>query len=184
MNPRRLYFHPTDTVIIGGNRFIDVPVVLQYDATPMIEIVRDAGLVKGPRKHTTQFHIFGADGQSLGRVKGSRLFPTEAGKASGVEMRHDVGVTACELNGRTLFEVRRPKAAAISVTAELFTPDGRFVRCNDGCSLHEYVDGDGMTVGRVRLEGNTFRHFAIAVHVKSNGEIHLGVGRAAAEDSR
>ena len=37
-------------------------------------------------------------------------------------------MTVCRLGKLTLFEIRRSEAAAIALTAELFTPTGRFVK--------------------------------------------------------
>lgn len=123
MNPDNLIFHQSPTVEFATNYFHNVPVILQYDDQPLIEVVQDqsAGF-------TTQFSIFNKDGVYLAKVVGSRLFATDDGKKAGLSLTHPNRMTVCKVGDQVLFEITRKKAAALKTEAELFTPDGRFLR--------------------------------------------------------
>src|SRR5262245_42756548 len=123
-----LIFSKSPDVHFASNIFRNVPVILQYKDTPLIEVVREqiAGF-------TSQFRIYGPDGAYWAKVKGSRMFRTDDGKKAGVQIVSGDKVTACIYGKQTLFELRRLEAAALKTEAELFTYDGRFLRCrNDG----------------------------------------------------
>ncbi len=127
-----LLFSISPSVIIANVTF-NTKVVIQYNDTPMLEVVQEV-TVKGPG-FTTKIPIYHNDGTQLAVVKGSRLFLTEEGKKAGIIMQHLPGITVCKLNHQTMFEIRRNGAAAISTTAELFTPDGSFLKwSNDSVS--------------------------------------------------
>lgn len=59
--------HPT--VELATNRFINVPIILQYEDTPLIQVVKavSAGF-------TTEIPIYHSDGTYLAKVVGSRIF--------------------------------------------------------------------------------------------------------------
>src|SRR5687767_7037148 len=65
-----LTFTDTPRVSLGGNLFINVPIVWQHDDTPMIQIVRQvtAGF-------TTEIPIYNKDGHYIAKVVGSRIVP-------------------------------------------------------------------------------------------------------------
>lgn len=71
----KLIFQESPAVELCTNTFINVPIILQYDTTPLIEVVREqeAG-------HMVKIPIFHNDGTKLAVCKGSRLFLTEDGK--------------------------------------------------------------------------------------------------------
>jgi hypothetical protein len=121
-----LIYIPERKVEFCTNVFVNTPVILRYDVTPMLEIVQaeQAG-------YTTQIPIYHNDGTYLAKCFGSQIYRTPAGKKAGVELRFLPGVTACELGGKTLFEIRRTEAAALKTDAELYTPDGSFLKSSD-----------------------------------------------------
>ena len=119
-----LHFQNSPTVKFCTNYFLNVKTLLQYDDTPLIAMT---GSVSAGFE--TEFRIFNQDGVYIAKVTGSRLFLTPDGEKSNLELRHPDKMTVCELDGKTLFEVSRTGPAALSTEAELFTPDGAFLRC-------------------------------------------------------
>jgi hypothetical protein len=121
-----LIYQETPIVHLAGNTFVNVPTVLQYDQTPLIQVLRaaEAGF-------TTEIPIYHSDGTYLAKVVGSQIYPTADGKKAGVTLRHPEHATVCELDGKTIFELIRQDAAALKTRAELYTPDGSFIKCAD-----------------------------------------------------
>ena len=125
----KLIFNQTPTVYLCSNVFINVPIILQYEKTPLIQVVSSekAG-------YTIEIPIYNNDGVYLAKVVGARLFLTENGKKSGLKLLHPQNATVCELNGKPLFELRREGAAGLRPAAELYTNDGTFIKCSDKLS--------------------------------------------------
>ncbi len=98
------FFDSSPMIELCTNRFINAPVVLKYDDTPLISVTqtKKAGF-------TTEFAIYNSDGVYIGKVKGSLV---EDGKKSNLSRRQPPNMTVCELGGQTLFEIHRDKAAA------------------------------------------------------------------------
>ena len=79
----RLFFLESPAVEFGGNIFINVPIILQYEDTPLIEIVQVQ-----PAGFTSQFKVYNRDGIYIAKVKGSQVYLTEAGGNSNLLLRH------------------------------------------------------------------------------------------------
>jgi hypothetical protein len=167
-----LVFQNAPEVSVASNTFIRVPIVLQYDDTPLIEVVREqqAG-------YSTSIPIYHSDGTYLAKVVGSRLFATPAGEKAGVVLRHPQDATICELGGKTVFELRRTGAAALKENAELFTPDGTFVRCPTEL-LPTIVTGEQEKALQIRgltMTNTTISGFRIGILIRSDGGLLIGV---------
>lgn len=161
----KLVFFETPTVWYASNWFTNVPVILQYDETPLIEVV---GGVQAA--FTAQFSIYNKDGVYLARVKGSQMYLTEDGKKADLKLHHPDLCTVCELDGKTLFEVRRTAAAALKAEAELFTPDGRFLKGDDGApTALVLTSGDTLKLGSFVFDNCSFNGLRIAVLIRSDG---------------
>jgi len=169
---KELVFYQSPHVTIATNQFIDVPTILQYDDTPLIEVVRVQ-----PAGYTLQIPIYRSDGTCIAKAVGSRLFATEEGKAAGLSLRFPKNRTVCELDGKTLFEIHRHGAAALSTCAELYTPDGAFVRCAPDLLPRLFVGGSekALQVGGIVMSNNIFQGLRIGVWVKSDGSVSIGV---------
>ncbi len=156
----------------AGNQFRDVPIILQVDRTPMIEVVKEvrAG-------YQIQFYIYREDGTELAKVKGTRIFPTEDGKKAGLAPRSLHKVYVCEMEGKTVFELRREQAAALKLSAELYAPNGSFVKVNPDL-ISGYVPGgsDSQLEIMASIVGNTIIGARIGVLVDSAGGVAVGVG--------
>ncbi len=165
-----LFFDSPPMIELCTNRFINVPVVLKYDDTPLISVTQTekAGF-------TTEFAIYNSDGVYIAKVKGSRLFLTEDGKKSNLSLRQPPNMTVCELGGQTLFEIHRDKAAALRTRAELYTPDGSFLKCLDNPKpeLIKHT-GDHLQVGGMIMSGNLISDCSIGIWIRSDGSVAIG----------
>ena len=93
-------------------------------------------------------------------------------------MRHPGHATVCELDGKTLFELVREDAAALRTQAELYTPDGSFIKCADA-DLTGYVlrpEQEQLQIRGLTMTGCTFQGGRIGVWVRSDGGVAIGVG--------
>lgn len=167
----KLVFQTHPQVDLGSNLFIDVPVILQFEDTPLIEVVRtqDAG-------YTTQIPIYHEDGTYLAKVVGSQIYPTADGQKAGVTLSHPDKMTVCKLGNQTLFEIRREQAAAIKTAAELYTPTGFFVKYATETPGLLNSTGDALQIRGGIFRGNTFQGCRIGVWLKADGSIGLGNG--------
>lgn len=179
----KLVFVPKPVCQFGGQTFINVPIILLYDTTPLVEMVQFQGAGFG-----IEWDLFNEDGSKIGVVKGPRLFATEIGRKQGLKLEHFPNVTACQLSGRTLFELRRTEAAALKADAELFTPTGRFIRADESIGLFGNppmqvgappirVTPTGIFGPSVMMVGNTFSNLEVGIHIKSDGGVGLGCRR-------
>lgn len=101
----KLIYQAEPVVVLATNTFINVPIVLQFDDTPLISVVREQNL-----GFTTEIPIYHEDGTYLAKVRGTRVYATEDGKKAGLEIRQFSDAWACEINGRTVFEVKHQPA--------------------------------------------------------------------------
>ena len=164
-----LVFQKSPTVELGTNKFSNTPIILQFDDTPLIEIVRqaDAGF-------TTEIPIYGEDGVYLAKAVGSRLHKTADGDKAGVKLEHHEKVTVCTLNGKILFEIRREEAASLKTAAELFTPNGFFVKYASASPILLDPRGNGLSISGIHMTGCTFDGNRIGIWMKSDGSVGIG----------
>lgn len=170
-NDTELIYSETPSVTIATNTFQNVPTILQFEETPLIEVVRvqQAGF-------TTSIPIYHQDGTYLAKVVGSRLFSTSDGDKAGITLEHPDQMTVCKLNGKTIFEIRRRDAASLSTQAELYTPEGYFVRTTDSPEL-DLLDASGssLQLGGVTMARCMFTNCRIGILVKKDGSVAIGV---------
>lgn len=174
-NNEQLLFSAAPEIVFATNRFINVPVILQYDETPLIEVVNEV-----QAGYTTKFSIYHNDGTYLAKVVGSRLFSTPDGVKAGLQLSFPDLMTVCKMENRTLFEIRRRESAALATEAELFTPDGSFIRSRGpefSGSILKMKD-QPLSVGRLTLFECTLSGCPIGIHVRSNGTTGVGVSQS------
>ena len=121
-----LMFSQSPQIVVATNTFIDVPIIIQYRETPLLEIVQEVNA-----GFTTKIPIFHEDGTKLATAKGTQLYLTADGEKAGLQLHHPSNRTICEISGRTPFEIERHGAAALKMSAELHTDDGSFVKWSD-----------------------------------------------------
>jgi len=164
-----LVFAESPAVTFATNTFVNVPVILKYGDTPLIEVVGalDAGF-------TTQFVIYDDSGTKMAVVKGTQIYLTSEGERDSIELRHPQGKTICERGSQTLFELERIGPAAFKAAAELYSPDGRFVVAQHDVMPALFESGQPLSIGGLLLQGNYFNGVAVGVHIRSDGSIAIG----------
>lgn len=168
----QLIYSTAPAVTLATNTFVGVPVVLQFDDVPLLSIVREQGL-----GYTTEIPIFHPDGTYLAKVKGTRVYPTEAGKTAGIELKSLPQMTVCTLAGKTLFEIQHQPGEAFRASAELYTPTGYFIKATDHPALAlAKADGQAISVSGISMSNCTFHGVRIGIWLQSNGSVSLGVG--------
>jgi len=167
---KNLIYQTSPTVTLATNHFVNVPIILQYDDTPLISIVKEQDL-----GFTTQIPIYHQDGTYLAKVNGTRVYPTEDGKKAGINMRQLSDATVCEMGGHTLFEIYHEKGDAFRAHAELYTPTGYFVKCSE-MPTPEIISNQGqaLQIGGIVMSGNMFQGCRIGIWLKSDGSCALG----------
>jgi hypothetical protein len=126
---------------------------------------------------TTQFSIYNRDGIYLAKVRGARLFLTDEGEKANLALRHPGLRTICELDGKTIFEVSPKEAGAVKAEAELYSPDGRFLKKADSGMPSELISADGsaLRIGGIVMTGNYFEGLRIGVHIRRDGSLAIRV---------
>lgn len=167
-----LTFKKIPVVTLATNTFINVPVILKYEDINLIEIIREMGL-----NYELQIPIFHSDGTYLAKVKGNRIFPTEEGKKAGLSLEKRVGITACQMNKQTLFEIHHQTGESFKAYAEFYTNDGFFVKCADN-PKPELIDANGaaLTIGGVTMINNTIQGCKVGIWIKDKA-VMIGVNR-------
>jgi hypothetical protein len=155
---------------IATNIFINVPIILQYEEVPLVQIVKAQ-----PAGFTTQIPIYHPDGTYLAKVVGSRLFLTPEGKNAGLSLIYPDKMTVCKLGNRVLFEIIREGAAALKTHAELFTPDGYFVKITESPQPELFdASSHSIKIKGNTMSGNTFVNCRIGILIKKDGSVSIG----------
>lgn len=165
-----LIYQPTRVVVVATNVFIDVPTILQYEQTPLIEMAEEVKL-----GYTTSFTVYNSDGTKIAKVQGTRIFSTDEGKDSGLEISKYCDTTEVKLNGASIIEIQHHKGEAFRIFADLFTPNGHLVRVNKN-PRPELIDasGNAIKVGGAIFSSNTIAGARIGILVNSDGNIRVG----------
>jgi hypothetical protein len=166
-----LIYTTSPTVSLGSNTFVNVPTILQFDDTPLISVVKEEAL-----GFTTEIPIYHADGTYLAKVRGTRVYATEAGKKAGVVIKQLPQLWVCSIDGRTAFEIHQQSGDAFRTQAELYAPGGYFVKMGDA-PMPAVISASGaaLQVGGVTMMGNLFQGVRIGIWVRSNGSVAIGV---------
>lgn len=170
MNADKLIFQTTTEVKIASNTFINVPVILKFEDTNLIEIVKDLEL-----GFTTQIPIFHADGTYLAKINGTRSYPTVAGRKAGIIVEKSHHLWICKMGTHTLFEIRQQPDDSFKIMAELYTPYGYFVKCNDSASDLIDLKGKALNIGGIMMSGNTFIGCSTGIWLRRDGSCTVGL---------
>ncbi len=167
----KLIYQTAPTVTLATNKFINVPIILQFDDTPLISIVKEQSL-----GFTTEIPIYHPDGTYLAKVNGTRIYPTEDGKKAGLVMEHPAHMTVCKMGNKTLFEIYHEAGDAFRTHAELYTPNGFFVKTSD-VPIPEVISktGEALQIGGIVMSQCTFKGCRIGIWLKSDGSCSIGV---------
>lgn len=170
-----LIFFESPMVTMATNTFINVPTILQYEDTPLVSVIKEQITKRERTGFSIEIPIYHPDGTYLAKAVGSRLFKTKEGKKAGLTMKHPQNMVVCELDGKTLFEIHRDATAAISASAELYTPTGAFVKCPSNLAPQLFFKDNEIKVGSLVMRGNTFSGVRIGILLREDGSIGIGV---------
>lgn len=166
-----LIFQSSPKVTLATNTFINVPVILQYEDTPLIEVIREESI-----GFTTQIPIYHSDGTYLAKVKGNRIYPTEDGKKANIKIEQPQKKTICKLNDKILFELSHGIGEEFKADAELYTPDGYFVKCTDVPQPALFdSNSNAIKIGGMIMSENTFYNSRIGIWLRKDGSLAIGV---------
>ena len=166
----KLYFQSSPAITIATNTFVNVPVVFKYEDTPLLEVVREQRI-----GFTTQVPVYHSDGTYLAKVKGNRVYPTQAGKKANIEIRNMPGKFICTLENRVVLELSHGVGEAFKADAELYAPDGYLVKYSDA-SMPELFDltGSAIKVGGVTITGCVFQNLSVGIWLRKDGSCVIG----------
>jgi len=106
-----------------------------------------------------KYQIYHSDGTYLAKVRGNRVYPTEAGKKVNIEIRDTPGKFICSLENKVIFELSHGVGEEFKADAELYAPDGRFVKCFDSPKPELFdAKGNAIKVGGITMVGNVFQN--------------------------
>lgn len=166
----KLVFQSSPSITVATNTFINVPVILKYEDTPLMEVIKEQGI-----GFTTQIPIYHSDGTYLAKVKGNRIFPTEAGKKANINIRDEQGKFICSLENKVIFELTHGIGDLFKANAELYTPDGCFVKCSDSPKPELFdTSGSEIQIGGIFMSGNIFNNCPIGIWIRKNGSVAIG----------
>lgn len=167
----RLIFTRYPDVTVATNRFVEVPIIIQYEDIPLLRFVQEVDA-----SFTTEIPIYHNDGTYLAKVKGTQIYLTDAGRKAGVSLRHPPNMTVCEMGGTTVFELVRCGAAALKTQAELYTNDGAFLKWSEELLGGTIKRGDErLQIGTLRMERFTVRGSRIGLLVTRDGGVQISV---------
>jgi len=162
-------FQTTPQITIATNTFINVPVILKFEDTNLIEIIKELDL-----GFTTQIPIYHPDGTFLAKINGTRSYPTKEGKKAGVRVEKYADRWVCKMGDQILFEINHHKGDYFKMAAELYAPEGYFVKCNDTASDLIDSKGSSLNVGGIIMGGNTFVNCATGIWLRKDGSCSIG----------
>lgn len=166
-----LTFQTSPEVNFATNTFINVPVILKYEETNLIELIREQEL-----GFTTQIPIYHNDGTYLAKVKGNRMYLTNDGRKAGLKIEKHNAIWVCKMEKQTLFEIEHGTGDSFKATAELYTPDGYFVKCSDSPTPN-IIDttGNALKFDGLVMSGNTFNGYKVGIWLRKDGSVSIGV---------
>ncbi|MEX2316044.1 MAG: hypothetical protein WD669_02760 [Pirellulales bacterium] len=166
-----LFFQESPEVEIATNTFINVPTILQWEDVPLLQVGKfmEAG-------YTTKIAVYHNDGTRIAWVKGSQVYPTDAGRKASVDLRsEDKGtLTVCELEGKTIFELRRKHANQLKGWAELYAPEGVLIKATDAETAAVLGDGTALQIAGVAIRNGRVDGHQIGIHVTKKDGIKFG----------
>lgn len=166
-----LIFQESPKIVVATNTFIKVPVILRYDDTALMEIIKEQNI-----GFTTQIPAYHSDGTYLAKVTGNRVYPTAAGKKANIEVRDTPGKFICSLGGKVMFELSHGVGDMFKAQAELFAPDGYFVKCSDNPKPELFdLTGKAIKVGGITMIGNVFQNLSVGIWLRKDGSCAIGV---------
>ena len=114
-------------------------------------------------------------GLYIAKAVGTRIYSTEDGKNVGVKIDKYPGLWVCKMGPQTLFEIHQQSGDSFKTMAELYTPDGSFIKCSDQAALDLMNNkGEQVKLSGFVMSGSTFINIEVAIWLKKNGGFTIG----------
>jgi hypothetical protein len=159
-----LTFLESPVVEIATNKFIDVPILIQYNETPLLEVCKEV-----EAGYSISFPVYDKDGRQIARVKGSSIHPTSDEFEGRIGKREEPQLTVILLDGKPILEMRRTEAQALKTWAQLYTPEGVLIKAADSGVSGLLRSGGALTLGDSILRRNIFQGCRIGIKIVDNG---------------
>jgi hypothetical protein len=166
-----LIFQSSPKMIVATNTFINIPIILKYEETPLIEVIKkqDIGFM-------IQIPIYHSDGTYLAKVKGDEVSLTKAGKKANIETRDTPEKFIFSFEKKVIFELSHVAGDAFKVNAELYAPDGYFIKCSDSPKPELFdARGNPIQVGGITMSGSIFQNLSVGIWLRKDGYCAIGV---------
>lgn len=168
----QFYYQSSPVIVLGTNKFIDVPVILKYEDTVLTEMVKEVDL-----GYTTEFTIYHNDGTGLAKVKGTRIYPIREGADPGIKVVKHADTWELLLADRTIIEVQHTADGAFRFFGELHTPDGNLLGLKVVPEMNINVTAGGIQFAGGMYADNIIQGAKVGIWIRSNGAISLGSNR-------
>ena len=165
----KLIYSQHPEVTIATNKFINVPTILQYEETPLIQIVKDKNT------YGLEIPIYDLSGNYLAKVKGARIFPINKIDSENLSVLHKKDKWICTHGKREIFEITYQGSAAISLKANLYTPDGAFISSDPEQLPKLFFNDHEITLKGNKFQNCTFNNVKVGFLLKKDGSISIGV---------
>ena len=85
-------------------------------------------------------------------------------------------VWTCKIDNKIAFEIHYQDASSFKTYAELYTPEGYFVKYNDE-PIPKMIDmnGSALSIGGIVMSGNKFIGCRVGIWLRKDGSLAIGV---------
>lgn len=85
------------------------------------------------------------------------------------------GCSHNSINGKTAFEIHQQTGNSFKTTAELYTPDGKFLKISDSNKIEGFnINGDSLKIGNIMFTNSTFENTTIGIWLQKDGSLSVG----------
>lgn len=140
-------------VRLGGNNYINTPVLISYKGESLFAISRNEGGYLG-----IDFEVYDSKGQKIASVKKNKIYPHKDHKNDyELVVSNDVMTLREKGTGRTIAVVRRRKAATaeLDVTVSTYLPDGQKID----------LGPDTSSIRGNRITGSVFKDCGVGIAI-------------------
>jgi len=109
------------------------------------------------------------------RLKATEFILPKQEKKVNIEIRDTPGKFICSLENKVMFELSHDVGDAFKADAELYAPDGYFVKCSDAPNPELFdLTGNAIKVGGVTMIGNVFQNLSVGIWLRKDGSCTIG----------
>jgi hypothetical protein len=153
-----LIFQEHPDVIIASNTFRNIPIIIQYNDTPILSVDNTVGV-----GYMAKYPVYLSDGTQIAVVKGSSIHYVKE-KTPRVDLVQEPQLTVCKVDGKPILELRRTAPQAFKAWGELYAPEGVIIKALD--SLSGFLNnGSALQIGMAFMRNVTVNGGAVAIQI-------------------